>query len=213
MNAAPPLFHPRAHSAADGNACGIEVVEAEDVDAEVIGCDALAVERVDAARLAEEVTRRMRMEAILGKRVLTGQKLEPRFVHLDHQRVLAPADRAVARGELGKIGLDAKRDRTAVAAPVVRAHRAGHVKTTLLQCRRLEECTASMALPCDRRARAPDEKLEVDALVRLLDRIAVELHPAATRMRRGRLPARAPLRKLVVGHVQMQPPILDIELD
>src|SRR5262245_30992630 len=59
----------------------------------------------------------------------------------------------------------------------------------------------------------PHEEVEIDALVGLLHRRAIELHPAAVGVRLRRLPLGAALGKLLVGHVEMQPSLADVELD
>ena len=50
---------------------------------------------------------------------------EPALVHLDHQRVLAPADGAVAHGEFGEVRLDLEANRAAVTAAAVRLKLSG----------------------------------------------------------------------------------------
>ena len=82
-------LHRGAHGPAYRDPCGIEVVEAEDVDAEVVGRDPFAMKRINAASLAKEMTRGHGVEAVLGKRVLPGEQPEPAFVDLHHQRILA----------------------------------------------------------------------------------------------------------------------------
>src|SRR5689334_16359487 len=79
------------------------------------------MKRIDAADLAEEMSRRHRVEAILGQCIATRKKLELRFVHLDHQRVLAAADRAVAGRELREIAFDTEHDGAAMAAAAMHA--------------------------------------------------------------------------------------------
>src|SRR5258706_1137532 len=84
--------HRRAGGHPNRNARRIEPVEAENVDAQIVGRDALAVERIDAAHLAEEMPGGAGVEAVFGQRVFAGQQLETALVHLDHQRIPAPAD-------------------------------------------------------------------------------------------------------------------------
>src|SRR6185312_13954659 len=72
---------------------------------------------------------------------------------------------------------------------------------------------ASMAFPRHRSARAADEKVEIDALVRLLHRVAVKLDPSTLRVRGRRPPRRAAARELVIRNVEMQASRIDIELD
>src|SRR5579862_9210188 len=71
----------------------------------------------------------------------------------------------------------------------------------------------SVTLAADGGARAADEKVEIDATVGLLHRIAVEPYPAAMRMGRRGFPLRAALREFVVRHVEMQAPRVHVELD
>src|SRR6267154_4555693 len=82
------------------NAGRLEVVKAMNVDSQIVRSHALAMERVDAADLAEEVNRGFRMEPVLGKRLRSRQQFELALVHFDHERILPLADRAVAYGEL-----------------------------------------------------------------------------------------------------------------
>lgn len=70
-----------------------------------------------------------------------------------------------------------------------------------------------MARPSDLRAGFADQEVEVDALVRLHHRLAVQLGPATIGMWFRRLPLRAPTREFFVGHVQMDSSFRDIELD
>src|SRR6188472_4078124 len=91
-------LHAGTNRLAHRNIRWVEVGEAKDVDAEIVGRHALAVKRIDAACLAEIVT--------CGQRALARQQAKPVFVHLDHERILAPANRAVAGGELRDVGLD-----------------------------------------------------------------------------------------------------------
>src|SRR5262245_47163337 len=67
---APDSLHSRADRLAHRDAGRIEAFEAEHVDAEVIRRHALPVKRIDAARAAEVMARRHRVEAIFGQRVL-----------------------------------------------------------------------------------------------------------------------------------------------
>ena len=63
------------------------------------------------------------------------------------------------------------------------------------------------------RARLADEEVEVHTAIGLQHGIAVELHPAARRMRRQRLPLRLAPREFVVGHVQVDQALADVDLD
>ena len=64
------------------------------------------MERIDTARFAEVVASSLRVKLILGKRFLTVEKPKSAFVHLYHQRVPAPAHRAVAHRQFRKIRVD-----------------------------------------------------------------------------------------------------------
>jgi hypothetical protein len=98
----------------------LEVVEAEHIDAKMVRRDALAVEWVDAAGLAEVVPGSLRVELVLGEELVAREKLELAFVDLDHESILATADRAVAHGELRKVGFDLESDRSAMATADMR---------------------------------------------------------------------------------------------
>ena len=97
----------------------IEVLETEHVDADEVRRHALPVKRIDPAHLAEEMACRFRVKLIFGERISTGEKPKPGFVHLDHQRILFAADRAIARGELRKIGVDLEAHGAAMARAAV----------------------------------------------------------------------------------------------
>ena len=71
------------------------------------------------AEVPEEVTRGPRVETILGELVPAGEQLEAALVDSHHQGVPAAAERAVARRQLGKIGLDAEANGAAMTASVV----------------------------------------------------------------------------------------------
>src|SRR5690242_14866204 len=122
--------HAGADGLPDGNAGGLELVQAVHVDAEIIGCDALAMEWVDATDLAKKMARRLRVEPVLGEEVLTGQQAKLVLVHLHHQSVLAPADGTVAHRELGKIGVDLEAHGSAMAASGIRLHRSSAHRVT-----------------------------------------------------------------------------------
>lgn len=99
-----------------------EAFQAVHIDAQVVRCDALAVECVDTADPAKVVARCLGVELVLGESFLAGQKAELALVHLDHQCVLAPADRAVAHGQLGEVRLDLEAHSTTVARSNVLLH-------------------------------------------------------------------------------------------
>lgn len=92
------------------------------IDAEVVGCDALAVEGIDAADLAEVVPRGLGVELVLGEGLFAGQEAKLTLVHFDHERVLAQADGTVAHGQFGKVCLDLEAHGTAVTRALVLLH-------------------------------------------------------------------------------------------
>ena len=98
------------------------IVKAVHVYSKVIRCNSLAMERVDATDLAEEVDSGSGMEAVLGEKLCSGQQSEVTLMHFDHKRVLAFADGAVAHSELRKIRLNLKMHCTAVAGSCVALH-------------------------------------------------------------------------------------------
>lgn len=110
------LGHARANGRAHRYASWVKVIETEDVDAKVFGRDALAVERVDPTGFAKVVGRRVGVKLVGGDRRHVAEQAKRALMHLHHQRVLAPANRAVTGRQLGEIGIDFKPDRAAVAA-------------------------------------------------------------------------------------------------
>jgi hypothetical protein len=109
---------------ADGKVARIEIVQAVNIDTEMIGSDALAMEGIDAAGAAEEMASGHRVEPVLRERVLACQQSEPAFVDPDHQCVSAPANGTVACRELREVRLDLEADRAAVTASKVFPQRA-----------------------------------------------------------------------------------------
>ena len=94
----------------------VEIVEAEHVDAIVVRRHSFAMEGIDAANAAEVMLRGERVELIQAQRFVAAQQTEPVFfVHFHHQRILAPADRAVARRRFRNVGVDFEGDGAAVA--------------------------------------------------------------------------------------------------
>ena len=94
-------------------------MQAEHIDAHVIRREALAVKWIDAANFTEEMPRSFCVKPVFGDRVSPGKKRELRFMHLDHERILAAANRAVAGGEFRKIGFDLEANGTAVTTASV----------------------------------------------------------------------------------------------
>jgi len=113
------LGHARADRRAYGNAGQVDVLETVDVDAEVHRCDALAMEWIDPAGAAEVVRRGVGVELVRGQSTVRTQEAERGFMDLDHQRILAPADRAVAGRQLREVRPNLKSDRSAVATAAV----------------------------------------------------------------------------------------------
>ena len=103
---------------------GLEIMEAMDIDAEVVGCHTLSMKRVDAANAAEEMPCRLGMKLVLGERRFSGKEPELALVHLDHERVLAPADRTITHGEFWEVGLDLELNGAAMATSLVALIRA-----------------------------------------------------------------------------------------
>ena len=64
-------------------------MQAEDIDAQIVGCDALAMEGVDATDAAEVMASCLGVELILSKRFLARHDPELAFVNLHHKRVLS----------------------------------------------------------------------------------------------------------------------------
>ncbi len=77
------------------------------------------MERIDAADLAEEVTRGAGVELVLSERLFTSEKPELALVYLDHERVLHLADRTVAHREFGEVSFDLETNCPAVARATV----------------------------------------------------------------------------------------------
>jgi hypothetical protein len=114
------LRHPRPDGRPHRDTGWIKALEAEDVHAVVVRSDALPMESIDSASLAEIVPCRSGMKLILGQRSLAGNEAKRRLVDFHHQRVLASADRAVASREFREVGFDFEADRPTVARTRVR---------------------------------------------------------------------------------------------
>ena len=112
-------LHRSANSLPHRNAGWIEAIQTEDIDTQILRCDALAMKWINAACLAEKMTRSHGVKAVFSQRVVTGQQPELTFVNLHHQRILAPTDRTIAGGQLGKISLNLEGDGTAMAAAAI----------------------------------------------------------------------------------------------
>ena len=79
---------------------------------------------LDAANAAEEMPCRLGMKLVLGERRFSGKEPELALVHLDHERVLAPADRTITHGEFWEVGLDLEPNGAAMATSLVALIRA-----------------------------------------------------------------------------------------
>ena len=113
-------FHRGSRGSPNRDTRWVEAFQAEYVDAEIFRSDSLTVERINAARLAEEMARGHGVKAVFGERVFPGEQFEPAFVNFDHQRILAAANRAIAGSQLRNIGLYFEADRPAMAiAPIL----------------------------------------------------------------------------------------------
>ena len=77
------------------------------------------MEGIDAARLAEEMACGHGVESVLGEGVFAGQEFEPIFMNLDHQRIPATADRAIAGGQFWEVTLNLEFNGTAMAAAAI----------------------------------------------------------------------------------------------
>src|SRR5947208_1700806 len=88
--------HPDAFGRAQRYRGRIKTLETEYVDAEMIRRGALAVKRVDAAARAEKMLRPMRLPFVDRQQIFAAQHGECTLMHLRHQRVLLPAQRAIA---------------------------------------------------------------------------------------------------------------------
>jgi hypothetical protein len=118
----PHSWHGGTNRMTNRNARRLKVLQAEDVDSEIVWGDTLSVKRIDAADFAEVVASRLGMKLILGQEFRARQEPEFAFVNLDHQRVLSAANRAIAHGEFREISFDLELDRPAVAAAGVLLH-------------------------------------------------------------------------------------------
>lgn len=108
--------HPLSLCRSHRDAGRVETAQAKHVDAKEVRRHAFAMERIYAARSTEVVAGRLRVKLVLDQAVASTQQPKPRFVNLDHERVLAAADRTIAGRQLGEVGLDLEVDGAAVAA-------------------------------------------------------------------------------------------------
>jgi len=119
----PNSGHGRSDGLAHRDSRGLEVMEAEDIDPEIVWRHPLPVERVDATDLAKEVPGGLRVELVFREGLLAREETEPALMDLDHQRILPVADLAVAHRELGKISLYLEAHGTAVTTSKIFLHR------------------------------------------------------------------------------------------
>lgn len=77
------------------------------------------MKRVDSADLTEIVLRRVCMELVKRKRLLSLEQFELILMDFDHECILASTDRTVARRELRKICRNGEDHRSAVATTVI----------------------------------------------------------------------------------------------
>jgi hypothetical protein len=102
--------------------CQVDVVEAANVDAELVGVGSRHIEGVNAAMAAEFVLGGQRVELVGGELVLAAQQLEMFRRDDEMQKTLLGADRAVALGDMRQVGGDAKSNPPAMAAAFERSH-------------------------------------------------------------------------------------------
>lgn len=81
----------------------------------MVRCDALAVEWVDPASLAEVMGGGKGVELICAQVLFVREQAELAFMNLDHKGVLATANRAIASCQLGKVRIDLEADCATVA--------------------------------------------------------------------------------------------------
>jgi hypothetical protein len=110
----------------DGCAYGysrwVESLQTKHIHSKIVRSDTLAVKGVNAANLAEVVSRRSRMKLVLSQRRLASKNLEVTFVDPDHQRVLLRANGTSAGRQFFEVGLDLKLHGATVAASFQHAH-------------------------------------------------------------------------------------------
>ena len=90
----------------DGKRARVERVDTAEIDRDHVGNGARLVVRVDPAMLAEIMLRDLRVPLLHGKRALALGEAELFLSHAMHDRVLAPAQRAIADETGGELALD-----------------------------------------------------------------------------------------------------------
>jgi hypothetical protein len=108
--------HRGTDSLPNGDSFRVKSVQAKHIDTQIVGRHALAMKRVDAADFAKEVSRGFGVELVFGQCVLSRQQPKLAFVDLDHERVFAFADGAIAHRQLWEICVHFKPNGTAVTA-------------------------------------------------------------------------------------------------
>ena len=111
--------HARADCGAYWNPNWVKTIKAKDIDSKIVWRDTFPVERIDAARLAEVMNRGVGMKPVLTQGRIVAEQAEIALMDLDHQGVLAAADRAVTRRELGETGVDLEANGAAMTAACV----------------------------------------------------------------------------------------------
>src|SRR5262245_8853508 len=112
----------------------IDIVEATDIDVDLVRIRARDVERMYPAVAAERVLGHLGVELVGGQIVLAADELEQLPRHDQMQEALLAADRAVALGHTRKVGGDAKAHATTMASA---RHGPGlRVAAFVLSCRR-----------------------------------------------------------------------------
>ncbi|MDV7392046.1 hypothetical protein RZS08_11850, partial [Arthrospira platensis SPKY1] len=116
------LRHCCACRATNRNTLKICSFKAVDVYPEVIRRYSLPMERVNTANLAEEVLSCLGVKLVLRERLLAREETKLALVHLDHERILLPANRTVARSQFRKVSLYLKADCATVTASLNLLH-------------------------------------------------------------------------------------------
>lgn len=117
-------WHCRADGLPDRHALRLEPFQAEDIDAQVVRRDPLAMEGVDTADLAEVVLGSVSVKLVFGQELPALEQFELALVDLDHECVLLIADGTVTHGELREVRFDLEANRAAMTTPPVRLKRA-----------------------------------------------------------------------------------------
>jgi len=114
--------HAHALGRTHGHTAGIEGLEAEHVDPEMIRRCPLPMKGINAATRAEEMPRPVGIPLIDRQQILTAEHGELVLVHFRHQSVLLRAQRAIAGRELADRSVDPECYCAAVARALVDRH-------------------------------------------------------------------------------------------